>query len=211
MNQSQSFAAFFKYAQTYLQENKKKLQLVNARNINSPDGKCSGWCDGKTLAVATKNPIATEVFVHEFSHMNQAIEASSLWKNNYKFWSHLKRKTLALSNWDYVMEVIELERDCEMRALKHSKKWSLFDNQLYAQRANVYLLFYHYVFIKQKWSTSTVIYNPILVDAMPNKILPLDYFYKIDMNIMKLFDSCLLRGGSHYNKQPLQSALINAL
>ena len=208
MNTATIFANFFQYAQEYLQEHNKKLELTAARNISFDGGKCSGWCDGQTLAVATKNPIAEEVFVHEFSHMNQAVEDSPLWQKSYKFWGLLERKKLALSNWQYVMEVIALERDCELRALKHSKQWHLFDNALYAQRANLYLYFYHYVFIKHKWLTSTGIYNPILVEAMPKKILPLEHFSKIDMNMMKLFDDCLLPKGKFYNKQIPQSALL---
>ncbi len=206
MNKSENFIRFFEYAQEYLEIHNKKLELFNSRNINFDGSKCAGWCDGKTIAVATKNTISNEVFVHEFSHMNQAVELSPLWKKDYKFWNFLEKKTFSPKNWEFVMEVIALERDCELRSLKHSKKWGLFDNELYAQRANLYLYFYQYVFLKQKWAASTGIYNPILINEMPKKILPLSKFSNIDMNLMKLFDDCLTPNGKFYTKEMPKSA-----
>jgi len=206
MDKSINFIRFFEYAQEYLELHNKKLELFNSRNINFQGGKCSGWCDGKTLAVATKNSIVEEVFVHEFSHMNQAIEFSPFWKKDYKFWNILDKKKFSPKNWDFVMEVIALERDCELRSLKHSKKWDLFDNELYAQRANLYLYFYQYVFLKQDWVSSSGIYNPILIEEMPKKILPLSNFSFINMDLMKLFDECLLPSGKFYTKDMPKSA-----
>jgi hypothetical protein len=206
IDKSINFIRFLEYAKEYLEVHNKKLELFNSRNINFDGGKCAGWCDGKTIAIATKNSIVEEVFAHEFSHMNQAVESSPLWKENYKFWNLLDKQNFSPKNWQFVMEIIALERDCEIRTIKHSKKWNLFDNAIYAQRANLYLYFYQYVFLKQKWVSSTGIYNQVLIDEMPEKILPLSNFSVIDMDLMKLFDECLMPSGKFYTKEMPKSA-----
>jgi hypothetical protein len=41
---------------------------------------------------------------------------------------------------------------------------------------------------------------------MPKKILPLSKFSTIDMNLMKLFDDCLMPSGKFYTKEMPKSA-----
>jgi hypothetical protein len=197
---SKNFCNFFEWAESYLENHKKNLEIVERANISFYNGKCAGWCDGKTLAVANQNTLAEEVFVHEFSHMNQYIEKSPLWKKNFSFWNDLDKKRISFKSWKSVMDIIALERDCELRAIDYSKKWKLFDNKLYAQRANLYLHYYQYVFLKKKWVDSVSIYNTFLLNEMPTKIKPLESFQKIDMELMDLFDSCLIKGKLLYQK-----------
>ena len=195
-----NFIEFFEWAQAYLDKHNKCIQLVNRQNISYESGKCSGWCDGQTIAVAIKNPLAEEVFVHEFCHMNQAIEKSQFWKEDYDFWTLLEKKQLDIKHWDKIMDVIALERDCEKRALALSKKWSLFDNEDYAQKANAYLFYYHFIFLKQKWMDSTSIYHPFILEEMRKKLLPLNYFNDINMELMNLYNDCLDKKGKFYKK-----------
>ncbi len=198
--QSLNFQNFFQWSENYIAKNNKKIILVNTRNISHPSGKCSGWCDGEEIVVATKNPLFQQVFVHEFSHMNQAVENSLLWKDDFIYWDLLEQKKLNCSNFDSVMDVIALERDCESRALKYSKRWGLFDNEIYAKNANLYLFYYQFTFLQNKWYDSTTIYHPYLLKEMPTKLLTLESFRGIDMDLMDLFYQCLDKKGKFYKK-----------
>ncbi len=198
---SKNFVPFFEWSQDFLKKHNKKLIIKNSRNISFDNGKCSGWCDGKEMAVARHNPLFEQVYVHEFSHMNQAIEESPLWKDDYLFWTHLQNNKVGIKSWDSITDLIALERDCEKRALKISDKWRLFDNEKYSQQANLYLYYYQYVFLKRKWVPSNTIYNKKLVAMMPTKILPVSKFKTVNMDIMMLFEQCLDKKGKYFAKK----------
>lgn len=195
---SRNFKKFFDWSIDYLGKHDKKVVIVNSKSVVQDGIKCSGWCDDDEIVVARKNPLFQEVFVHEFSHMQQNIEQSPYWKDTSLFWRHLSKDKVAINSWDSVLDIISLERDCEKRVIKHSKKWKLFDNNLYAKRANLYLYYYQYVFLKRRWTNSTSIYHPYLVDVMPEKILPMSQFKTIDMPLMQLFEDCIDKKGKFY-------------
>jgi hypothetical protein len=198
---SKEFANFFDWSLEYLIEHNKCIKMVNARHVNmGPSQKCSGWCDGSEIVIARKNPLFEQVYVHEFSHMNQAIEESPLWGDDSDFWNLLYTKGLSIPDYQKVMEVIALERDCEKRAIAHSKKWKLFDNEAYAKQANTYLHYYQYIFLTKKWVNSTSIYHPMILDVMSSKIKDIGSFYEIDMDLMNLFHQCLEPKGKYYKK-----------
>lgn len=196
----ENFCKFFDWTVDYLCRHKKKIVIANSRNVDFGDSKCSGWCDGETITVAKKNPLFEQVYCHEFSHMTQCIEKHAVWKDEYEFWKYLDKQNLCPKNWAAVMEVIALEHDCEKRSLVFGKKWNLFDSEKYAQQANLYLFYYQYVYLKQKWIDSTSIYHPILLEKMPKKIAPLSSFNSINMPLMALFDECLEKKGKFYKK-----------
>lgn len=195
---SPNFRKFFNSATKYLEKHGKNVVIVNSRTITQDGVKCGGWCDGDEIVVAWKHHLFEEVFVHEFSHMQQAVENSPYWKDTSLFWRHLEKDRIAINSWDSVLDIIALERDCEKRAVTHSKRWKLFDNEEYSKSANLYLHYYQYVFLKRKWLNSTRIYNPLLLQAMPDKIRPLADFKHLDMNLMSLFDKCLDKKGEFY-------------
>lgn len=198
---SKNFKKFFDWSLDYLCEHKKKIQIVNRRHVIMDNGqKCSGWCDGNEITIARKNPLFEQVYVHEFSHMTQAVEKSPYWEEEFNLWELLYGKGLQLQNYEEVLEVIALERDCEKRAIKFASKWKLFDEKEYAKQANVYLHYYQFLFLTNKWINSTSIYHPLLLQYMPEKIQPLSKFDNIDMNLMRLFYDCLNPKGSFYKK-----------
>lgn len=198
---SEQFAAFFDWSLNYLCEHEKTIKIANSRHIlMSYSQKCSGYCDGSEIVIALKNPLFEQVYVHEFAHMMQAIEESILWKDEDDFWDVLNLKGLTIPDYSKVMEVIALERDCEQRSIALSKKWKLFDNEKYAKQANLYLHYYQYLFLTNKWINSTSIYHPTLLDYMPSKIEALGSFYKIDMDLMNLYHDCLHKNGRFYKK-----------
>jgi hypothetical protein len=113
---------------------------------------CSGYFDGddKVLVVACGKPVHVwmEILAHEFSHMEQ-------WKSDdrwgkwdgaaLKLWSWMDNSAIMnkkqLSN--VLDDMIELELDCEMRAVEIIKKWNLPLNiPKYIQKANIYLYSY---------------------------------------------------------------------
>lgn len=198
---SKNFCKFFDWSLDYLCEHKKKIQIVNRRHVLMDDGiKCAGWCDGNEIVIARKNPLFEQVYVHEFSHMTQAIGNSPAWAEEFGFWHILYGKGFQVQDYERVLEVIDLERDCEKRAIAFSKKWKLFNEKKYAQLANVYLHYYQYLFLTNKWVNSTSIYHPLLIQKMPEKIQSMSKFKDIDMDLMSLYYQCLDKKGSFYKK-----------
>jgi hypothetical protein len=198
---SKNFLPFFEWSKEFLKKHNKKLTITNSANIRFDGGQCAGWCDGNEMAVASNNSLFEQTYVHEFSHMNQCIEQSPIWKSEYIFWNHLSKDKIRLKSWHSIFEIIELERDCEKRSLAFSKKWNLFDNKYYAKCANLYLYYYQYTFLKRKWLSSRTIYNKMLLSEMPETLIPLDKFKIIDMDLMDTFDQCLDKSGKYYNKR----------
>ena len=190
-----NFEKFFDWTKEYLKKHDKKLTLSNTKKVRLYDSMyCRGWCDGDQISVAVKNKDFHSVYAHEFSHMQQAIEKIDLWENcDDKFWKELEKKNgkMDLNCWNSILDTIKIERDCERRTLLTSKKWGLFDNATYAKQANLYLYFYQYVFLKGKWVPTSKIQHPKIVQAMPDKLLPISTFESIDMEIMALFDKYL--------------------
>ena len=114
---------------------------------------CSGYfCDtDKALVVACGKPFKEwfKILVHEFCHMEQ-------WKSDERWpkWSAACGKT-----WDWLAgtgmynkmqllelldDMVELEKDCEMRAVEKIRKWGLPMNiSQYIREANVYLYSYY--------------------------------------------------------------------
>jgi hypothetical protein len=184
-----NFQNFFLWSIKYLDRHNKKLTISNTKKVIADGMPCSGWCDGIEIVIAVKNPKFEQVYVHEFAHMQQAVEEAECWKDCDKFWNDLQKQKLSLDSWACALDIIKLERDCERRALLLNKKYNLFDPEKYAQEANLYLYYYHYVFVKRKWKYGmNKLYQSKLCDKMPKKLLPNSHFSTIDMDIMLEFD-----------------------
>lgn len=137
---------------------------------------CSGYfCEtDKALVVACGKPFEQwiEILVHEFCHMEQ-------WKTDerWKKWGDACGKT-----WDWIAgdvmlnntqltnlldNMVELEKDCEMRAIEKIRKWKLPINMTrYIKKANVYLYSYHMLPIIKRFPTG-IHSDPVLVDMSP--------------------------------------------
>lgn len=133
-----------------------ELVLAPSRDVVLTDDfsqDCSGYfCDrDKALVVACGKPFKDwfEILVHEFCHMEQ-------WKTDERWvrWTDACGKTWEWMAGDIIMnktqlrnvldEMVELEKDCEMRAVEKIRKWGLpISVQKYVQKANVYLYSYH--------------------------------------------------------------------
>lgn len=193
---SPNFLKFYDWSQKYLKEHNKTCRISNSKSIRHKSGKCAGWCDGNHIEVAFKNLLFEETYVHEFSHMQQAVENCQAWQDyDSSFWDDLEKKKITLDTWKSILSIISLEHDCESRSIQHSKKWKLFDNKQYARKANVYLYYYQYLFVRGKWITSTGIYKPYLIDLMKDKLVNLEELDRIDMSMMRIYDHLLFKKG----------------
>jgi hypothetical protein len=148
---------------------------------------CGGYFDysGKEFVVALKNRKGFEIMIHEYCHFLQ-------WKENRKYFLKLIKDCGILFDWldgkfykkkiinEAVRGVIELEWDCEKRAIELIKKYKLdVDIEEYSQSANCYLLFYHIVRKYRKWYKNAP-YNTKLNEGMLNSIQELDYYLDFD-------------------------------
>ena len=205
---SKNFTPFYEWAENYCRKHNKKITIVNKGKLDFEGGQCGGWCDGEEMVSAANSFLFEEVFVHEFSHMMQAVEESEVWEPENEFWTACAKNKVKISSWNDLIRLIALERDCERRALALSKKWNLFDNSIYTKRANLYLFFYHFVFLRGKWVDSTGLYfSEKLIEMMPEKLVTMDKLAVIDMNLMLVFDECLGKGKKCKKVLPVSAAL----
>lgn len=125
---------------------------------------CAGYfCDrDKALVVACGKPFIkwVEILVHEFSHMEQ-------WKSDER-WT--KWTSSCGDTWDWLAgekimnqkqlmgvldDMVELEKDCEMRSVEKIKKWGLpIPVSKYIQKANIYLYSYYMLPELKKFPTN---------------------------------------------------------
>lgn len=180
-NLHKKFPLFWEEMKQYLETHNKKIEIKNSSYLLN-DGKCGGFCDGNRIVVAKKAYFFLETLCHEYCHLQQAVEESPLWTED--FWC-LKYK---ISDFNKLYNLLLLERDCELRVLKLNEKWGFFNPKTYAQRTNTYLFFYHYVFLKRKWRISTTVYLPEIVSKMPSEIVSPERLQVIDMPMMAEYD-----------------------
>ena len=128
---------------------------------------CSGYFvdyGNPTLAVAMGKPVDQWVMVlaHESSHMDQWIEKSSAWTNNFV---NGKESVDYIDEWcngkdiseeelnDLIKRSIGEEWDCERRTIEKAKEYNLPINiKEEAQKANSYILFYTMLKETRKWN-----------------------------------------------------------
>lgn len=188
-----NFHKFEEYARDYCRKHGKTITLVPRKTVSQEqfkDFKCSGFCDGDEMVIATKNPNFHSVFIHEFAHLTQAVERIPMWYESGDIWSALQKGKVSLGQWDEFVKVIAVERDCERRAINLIKKFNITSPEIYARNANIYLYYYQYVFLTKRWSRRKSLYEcPRLHDLVPEHLLSASHFSNINMEVMTcLFD-----------------------
>lgn len=186
---SENFLKFYSWAADYLKSHNKKIDIRPVSYLRN-QGKCSGYCDGQKIVIAGKCGYFEEVFTHEFGHCVQSINNSPLWKDNF-YWDSKFR----VKDFNSLLSLILLERDCDIKVINLSEKWGLFDNKLYSKQANAYLHLHHFIFLNKRYIDFPNLYHPDILNLMPDKIMPEHSVSTIDMNVMKIFDS-LFRNGT---------------
>lgn len=150
---------------------------------------CGGWFDSnkREFVVAMKNRLGFEILIHEYSHYLQ-------WKDRKRFYNKKLKSVEIVFNWidgkffkksiieEAIREVIELEWDCEVNAMKKIISYDLSVNlNEYAQAANAYLMFYQYILETRLWCKTSP-YNPKIMSMMPTSLQPLEY-YQTSVNL----------------------------
>lgn len=116
------------------------------------------------LAVAIGKPLKDWVMIlaHEGSHMDQWIEKSPYWTNNFV---NGRESVEYIDEWcagkefsdeeidDFIKRSIGVEWDCEKRTIEKAKKYNLPVNiKEEIQKANSYIWFYTFVKETRKWN-----------------------------------------------------------
>lgn len=109
--------------------------------------------------------------VHEYCHFEQ-------WKNNIRVWSNYDANGVPLENilWTpkkfkkELIDMINLELDCEKKAVKIISKNQLFNISKYIITANAVLFKYVYAYHFGKWPEKSIKSKEIL-DICPQKLL----------------------------------------
>jgi hypothetical protein len=182
------FVDFYDFAEKYRSENGGIFDFRRTKTVLADGCKCRGYYEGETkkIVVSINNADAEPTFVHEFCHFMQDVEQDPIYtKSRDDFWWSLDTDKWKVVDWDSVLDYIALERDCELRVIEFSQTYNLFNNKKYAQNTNAYLYFYQYVFLTNHWPSTHALYNSKLTRKMPNTVLPLEKFEKIDMDVMK--------------------------
>lgn len=185
---TENFEIFLEYTRGFCEKYDRSIKLVKQKTVKMDGVRVGGWCDGETMTVATKSDLFEDTYIHEFSHLTQAVEGTEVWENYPDIWSSLGTPRNGLGCWDDYLKTIAVEHDCEKRSLQFIKKYRIMNPGYYALRANIYLLYYQYVYLTNTWHSSTqCIYDTRLTEILPMRLLPLKYFNTINMEYMKIF------------------------
>lgn len=187
-------------------DNNIKLKLVNTKGVAYVTGDSmivNGYFDDKsmTLACALGKDISQwlPVLIHESSHMDQFIEKVPEWANNIGLdetdrWVNGKDSADMDLIHKEIQTGINVEIDCEKRAVDKIKKWkldSIIDTDRYTKAANAYVLFYHWMEKNRRWYEigNEPYNNEEIVKTMPNNF-NIDYT-KLDPHIEEVLDKYL--------------------
>jgi hypothetical protein len=159
---------------------------VLLHNKDNLDG-YGGWfdADDKEFTVALKHHMGFEILLHEYCHFLQ-------WKTDRKLWDKSQLTYDVLFNWinypvfvyspiikdcqiseqeldQSLHDILELEHDCEKRALKLVKNCPIedFDTDKYIRAANAYLWSYH-INRELRLRPKRPIYSERVLEHMPN-------------------------------------------
>jgi hypothetical protein len=164
-----------------------------------------GWFgaeDGeRELVVALDHDMGFEVFLHEYCHYLQ-------WKNNRDLWDRSLLTYDTLFEWidkpesNYTDEelnqslhdILELEHDCETKALKllHNNPIEDVSVDKYIRAVNAYLLHYHINRSLRK-RPKNPIYSDRVLSHMPNKFSANLAYYLDSGNITEPMRAALLQ------------------
>jgi hypothetical protein len=176
-------------------ENKKEIKF-------SPVASCSGYfeCDEKIPSlVCAINKDWLGIYVHEYCHFQQWAEKTRFYDKRTRIyysggvveeWLMGEKHPLSMVR-KAVKDMQECELDCERRAVKLIKEYELpIDVDLYIQKANAYLMFYNYVFIRRKWDVKKQKnkhgYSRKILNKMPKNFMR--RYDIISMELMCVFD-----------------------
>ena len=175
--------------------NKVTVRMHKSRRI---DGKYGGlyWGGDKELDVAFGRPIRDWLgdAVHEYCHFLQEMQKGSVWytcdKYHQNFFEWLEGDKDIVCDSD-VLGAIELERDCDMRAVSLIRQYDLPINlDRYIKSSNAYLFSYQAMYKKRQWTDKKGAHGVNdIVEIMPNEHLPLSHYKKMPEGFYELVEN----------------------
>lgn len=170
---------------------KNKINFVILGGNDGIYGACNGYFDASVPEFAVR---VTEnksdwfpVLVHESSHLDQFLEGHSYFKtdegtNASLLFDEWLKGTIEFNedNLGKCLRIIQdVEYDCEKRSIEKIKEHGLdIDLEVYAKKANAYVLFYYWVAHSRKWyELGKEPYTlPQIWDKMPNELISFEDF-----------------------------------
>lgn len=160
-----NFEKFIEFVKSECKKHKVHFKEYKRKYIKLSDSiKCGGFFasgddDGfekPTLAYSKGNTDSMSLLVHEYGHMTQWLDTSSVWSKSTQSLGYLD-EWLAGNEIDDISKhidiALELELDNEKRSVELIKQWNLpLDIPTYIKKANAYLQFYLYLKESRKWS-----------------------------------------------------------
>lgn len=191
-----------KQIRRHLKNNKTELRLLTGRYAFADKERVSGWYDDANpnrsiVSVATNRPKQEwlSTLYHEYNHLrqrllNNTVYQRSIIKKTDEFCGNIynsyignskkiKRKTALMA----LRRLVHLELDCEIKTVRLMKKSNKFSQKYidyYIRKTNSdlfeYIFFFHYR--KYKTNSKSTKHCHHVMTAMPDKIMPLDYYFK---------------------------------
>ena len=184
--------------------NSELFQIIS-EHLAEYDGKilmCKGqYCAGKAkcfgifyfdskdrpvIKVATGNKTKDQCagfLVHEYCHFLQ-------WESNCKLWQQFTDQDFNFydiisspkDNKEKIKLLLNIEHDCEKRSVKFLKKNNIADIRAYSKLANIILYKYAYLYLYDKWPTTSIKPKSKILNNAPDKLLA---HYEDYLNIPK--------------------------
>ncbi len=128
------------------------------------------------------------VLVHEYCHFLQ-------WRRNSKVWQEFNKNEIKFEtlfaepqkNKKAIKDLINLELDCEKKAVKFIKTQELINLEKYCICANAVLFKYVYMYHYHKWPTCSKKYSLVLQASPKNLLLNSDRYINNYMNIISMY------------------------
>jgi hypothetical protein len=117
--------------------------------------------------------------IHEFCHSDQHWIRPVFWgkksAGHAEFFSWLEsNRPVSKQVISWRNDVLAIEHDCEVRALKLIKDLKLeVDKRIYAQKANSYLCSHQLLCTYHKWPKEGCMYSDAISQMFPTRLLPL--------------------------------------
>jgi len=171
---------FIDHVHAVCDEHEVKIDIRNTSYVWVDGIRASGFFDGEApeLRMAGNNPHALKILVHEFGHLTQWLDKSSVWYKGVL--DHTKLDSWLLGDQvhhinEIIDEVAEVEHDNELRAVQLIKKFRLpIGVREYIREANSYLYFYQHLKNTRRWArpNNRPYMNTAVVSVCPSKIYP---------------------------------------
>lgn len=129
--------------------------------------------DTRTIEIARRSRHWFQIFVHEFCHLEQALEGmwiSARESNCWKAWEGwlLGERGLPLERLRECTRIIQAcELDAEQRVVRHAARFPSIDLERYRKGANLYVLAYEAARLTRRWYNRSIFRSQPMMSLVP--------------------------------------------